>query len=117
MARSQPVENLLPLNVWSIINNLQKWYRSSPMDCSQLQSTTASYGKWRERRLIEMTGRYRPPFTGQYPLSSTCMIQASACYKSQDLLQTVGREHATFGMPGQRTSYEGTQDVKIPATI
>ena len=31
--------------------------------------------------------------------------------KSQDLLQPVGREHATFGMPGQRTAYVATQGI------
>ena len=30
---------------------------------------------------------------------------ANAGYKSRDLLQPVGSEHATFGMSGQRTAY------------
>ena len=39
-----------------------------------------------------------PSFTGQYPVSSTCMVQTGA-KKPQDLLLPVGREHATIGMP------------------
>ena len=34
---------------------------------------------------------------------------ANAGYKSHDLLQPVGREHATFGMPDQCTVYAGSQ--------
>ena len=36
---------------------------------------------------------------------------ASAGYESQDLLQRVRREHATFGMPSQRTACAATQGI------
>ena len=36
----------------------------------QLQSTTTSYGQWRQRRQIQLTGRTPHPH-GQYPMSST----------------------------------------------
>ena len=48
VARSLPGENLLPQNVESIISYLQYW--SSPIGNSWLQSTTISYGQWRQRR-------------------------------------------------------------------
>ena len=37
---------------------------------------------------------------------------AYAGYKSPDLLQPVRIEHATFGMPGQRTAYAATLGTK-----
>ena len=46
------------------------------MGSSQLQSTTASYGQWRQRLQIKLTGRYPLPYIGQYPLSSTyCTVK------------------------------------------
>ena len=36
---------------------------------------------------------------------------ANAGYKSQDLLQLVRREHASFGMPGQRSACAPTQGI------
>ena len=38
----------------------------------------------------------------------------NAGYKSQDLLQQLGREHASLGMPGQRTACAATQGIKEP---
>ena len=76
MARSLPVENLLPQNACGFnYQLLAVIYSSSPMGSSQLQSTTTSYGQWRQRRQIQLTGRTSHP-TGQYPLSSTyCTVQ------------------------------------------
>ena len=65
------------------------------------------------------TARYSPPYTSQYPLCTThwplpsaihkavspmhhVLHDASADNKSQNLLKRVRREHATFGMSGQR---------------
>ena len=62
MARSLPVENLLPQNVGSIINYLQ-WFAVS----HKLQSTTTSYGQWRQRRQIQLTGRIPHPTHGSTP--------------------------------------------------
>ena len=75
MARSNPVENLLPLLVGSIINYLQLWYRSSPMGTSRLQSTPASYEQWRQRRLIQLTGRTHHRFFRAVPLSVAWKVQ------------------------------------------
>ena len=57
-----------------------------------------------------------PPYTGQYPLSSTCCtLQCGLGCKSQDLLHLVNRERATFGMPDQRTACAATQGiVRVP---
>ena len=55
---------------------LEVIFRSSIMRSSQLQSTTTSYEQWRQRQQIQLTGRTPPPYTGQYPLSSTyCTVQ------------------------------------------
>ena len=80
------------------------------MGCSQLQSTTASNGQWRLRRLIQLTGRYPPTFTGQLT-PQLHLHSANADYKSQYLLPPVGRELASFGMTGQRTAYAATQGI------
>ena len=53
-----------------------------------------------------------PPYTGQYPLSSTyCTLQCGLGCKSQNLLHWVSRERATFGMPDQRTACAATQSM------
>ena len=78
MARSLPVENLLPQNVESIINYLQQCYWNSPMGSSQLQSTTARYGQLRQRRWIKFTCLYHPLCTGQYSLRTYWMVQMQA---------------------------------------
>ena len=49
-----------------------------------------------------------PPYTGQYPWGPR-IAQCNADCKSQDLLHSVSRERATFGMPGQRTARAATQ--------
>ena len=50
-----------------------------------------------------------PPYTGQYPLSSTyCTLQCGPSCKSQHLLHWVSRERATFGVPDQRTACAAT---------
>ena len=51
-----------------------------------------------------------PPYTRQYPLSSTyCTLQCGLGCKSQDLLLWVRRDRATFGIPDQRTACAATQ--------
>ena len=51
-----------------------------------------------------------PPYTGQYPLKLR-IAQGNAGCKLQDLLHSVSRERATFGMPGQYTACAATQGI------
>ena len=55
-----------------------------------------------------------PPYTGQYPLSSTyCTLQWGLGCKRQDVLHSVSRDRATFGMPDQRTACAATQGIRV----
>ena len=56
-----------------------------------------------------MTSRYPPPYTGQYPPELHVLHGENAGYKSQDLLQQPGREHASLSTPGQCTAFVATQ--------
>ena len=46
---------------------LPEIYRSSPMGNSKLQSITTSYGQWRQRRKIQLTGRIPCTCMGSTP--------------------------------------------------
>ena len=99
MARSLPVENLLPRNVGQIINYLQwstevaQWGAPS---CSRPQPATDNGVRdGRPNLLVE-------PIT---------LHRAVPPSKSQDLLHSVGRERATFGMPCQRTACAATHGI------
>ena len=63
MARSFPVEYLLPQNVGSIINYLQQFTEVAQLG-APMQSTTTSYGQWRQRQYIQLTGRTHHPTQG-----------------------------------------------------
>ena len=53
-----------------------------------------------------------PPYTGQYPLSSTyCTLQCGLGCKSQNLLHWVSHDRATFGMWDQRIACAATQGI------
>ena len=78
MARSLPVENLLPHNVGSIINYHS--VMSIPMGSSQLQSTTASDRQWRHRREIQFTGGTPPPRPTQGITPSAPRIARCKCW-------------------------------------
>ena len=53
-----------------------------------------------------------PPYTGQYPLSSTyCTLQCGLGCKSEDSLHWVSCERVTFGTPDQRTACAATQGI------
>ena len=90
-------------------------YCSSPMESSQLQSTTTSYGQWRQRRYIQLTGRTPHPTQGSTPWSPR-IAQFNAGCKSQDLLHWLRCERATFGTPGQRTACAATQGIRKSPT-
>ena len=77
-----------------------------------MQSTTTSYGQWRQRRLIQLTGRTPHPH-GQYTPELHVLHSVNAAYKSQDLLQQPGLERASTGMQDQRTTGAATQGTAL----
>ena len=102
MARSLTVENLLPQNVGSIINYLQQFTEVAQWGAASCSRPQPGMDNGvRDVRFNWLVAP--PPYTGQYPLSSS-IAQCNAGYKSQGLLHSVSRERATFGMPGQRTA-------------
>ena len=54
---------------------------------------------------------FLPALHREVPPELHVLHGANTDYKSQDLLYPVKREHATFGMPGQRTACMVTQAV------
>ena len=75
-----------------------------------MQSTTIRYGQLRQRRWIQLTGRTPHPTQGSTPWAPR-IAKCNAGCKSQDLLHSVSRERATFGMSGQRTACVATQGI------
>ena len=66
-------------------------------------------------QLQTMASETEDPLPGSYPHHTQSVLpelhvlhDVNAQYKSQDLLQRVRREHATFGMPGKRTAWAAT---------
>ena len=109
MARSVPVENLLPQNVRSIINYLQytevaQWGTPS---CSRPQPTTNNVV--RDSRLKWLVA---PPPSWAVPHELHVLHGVNVANKSQDWLQQPGLEHASTGMPDQRTVFAATQGIK-----
>ena len=99
MARSLPVENLLPLNVGSIIEYLQnatEVAKCGALSCSRPQPATDNgvrdgRSNW---QVVTLTLYKAVPF------ELRVLHYANGGHKSQDLLQPLGREHAAIGMPG-----------------
>ena len=58
-----------------------------------------------------LTGRYPPPYTSAPKLHILHGVKAG--YKSPDLQQQPGREHASLGMPGQRTACAATKGIGL----
>ena len=88
-------------------------YWSSPIGNTLLQSTTTSYGQWRQNWLVALPTLHRA-----VPPELHVFHSVNAGDKSQDLLQQPWLEHAPIGMPGQRTAGVATQgkdvsDIKI----
>ena len=104
MTRSLIVENLLPQNVESIINYLQLCYWSSSMGSSTLQSTTTSYGQWRQKTEDRIDWTLPPTLHRAAPHELHVLHGENAGSKSHDLLHLLGSEHATFGMLDKRTA-------------
>ena len=96
-ARSLSVENLLPQfwGKWSTtFSNLLKWQNGEPLVAVD------------HNQLREMASETVDPI--QYLLSSTyCTVQCTG-FQSQDLLQPLRIERATFGMSAQRTATQGS---------
>ena len=76
----------------------------------QLQSTTASYGQLMASKTVYPID-WPLPYTLQRAVPPDLHLHSAkfTLNLSQDLLQPVGREHATFGMPVQRTAYAATR--------
>ena len=68
MIQSPSENNLLP----SEANNQIRQEYYSPMGNFKLLSTSASYGQWCRRLLIQLTGRY--------PLQSSILWTPARCY-------------------------------------
>ena len=55
---------------------------------SQLQSATGRYGQWRQRREIQLTGRYSLPFTGSTLQASLALCKCALQIKSVHTLSS-----------------------------
>ena len=99
--------------MWVQLSTTCSNYRSSPMGSSQLQSTTPSYGQWRQRRQIQLTGRTPHPTQGSTPLSFTyCTLQ---CGLQITRLAALSQPRTCeFRMPDQRTAGASTQGINCP---
>ena len=109
MARSLPVKNLYRRICGVNYQLLAVIYISSPMGNSQLLSTTTSYGQWRQRRQIQLTGRTPLPSWAVLP-ELHVLHGVNAAYKAQDLLHQPRLECASTGMPDQRTNCAATKN-------
>ena len=93
MAKSLPVEKLLPQNVGSIINYLQQLpkYPNGELlvavNHNQLRTMASE-------TVDPIDWSLPPPYTGQYPWAPRIAHCNAGC-KSQDLLHWVSRERAT----------------------
>ena len=79
------------------------------MSSPKFQSTTASYGQWRQRREVHPIDCPFPPTYHRTVPPDPHLLGANARHKSQDLLQPVGCERTTFGMPGHGTARAAIQ--------
>ena len=108
MARSFPVENLLPQNVGSIINNLQSLLKLSngellvAVDHNHLRRTASE--------TVDPINWSHPPPSWAVP-SALHVLHGVNAYKSQDLLHQPGLELASTGMLDQRTTCAATQGI------
>ena len=100
-------------NMSIIVNNLQQCYWSSPKGSSQFRSTKASYAQWCQVWNCRSWLAVTPTLHRAVPSELHVLHRANAGHKSQDLLQPVGREGATFGMLGHRTAFVATQGLVI----
>ena len=75
-----------------------------------MQSTTASYGQWRQ---IDPIDWLLPPSLHRAVAPELHLHSANVGYKSRDLLQPVRREHATSVMPDQWTAYAATHSIRL----
>ena len=109
MAKSLPVENLLPQNVGSIINYLKQLPK-------QPNGELLVAGNHNQLRTISsetvdpIDWSHPPPYTGQYPLSSTnCTMQ---CALQITRLAALSQPRTCdFRMPDQRTAGAATQGI------
>ena len=105
------MENRLPLNVGSIINYLQystKVAQWGTPSCSRSQPVTDN-----AVRVVDQIDCSHTPPAWAVPPELHVLHGVNAGYKSQDLLQQPGLEHASTGMPGQRTACAATQGESI----
>ena len=102
MARSLPVENLLPQNAVSIINYLQQYTELAQWEtpcCRRPQPATDN-----DVRDGRSNWLVAPPPSWAVPPELHLLLGVDAAYKSQDLLHKPGLDYASTGMPDQRTA-------------
>ena len=107
MARSLPVENLLPQNVGSILAVITEVAQSGAPSCSQPQPATDKASE----TVDPIDWSHPPPYTGQYPMSSTyCTLQ---CGLQITRLAALSQPRTCdFRMPDQCTAGTATQGIK-----
>ena len=100
--RGHPVKNLLTLNVGSIIlsttsSNATEIAQWADPSCSLPQPAANNGVRDSKSNWLAVTPTIHKAVDPEFHLHS-----ANAGYNLQDLLQPVGRENATFEMPGQQ---------------
>ena len=110
MAKSLPVENLLPQNVGSIINQLQQ-LQKQPNGELQVAVNHNQLRTMASETVDPINWSNPPPYTGQYPLSSTyCTLQ---CGLQITRLAALSQPRTCdFRMPDQRTAGAATQGIQ-----
>ena len=103
MARSLPVENLLPQNVGSIINYLRQFTEVAQWgapSCSRAQPVTENCVRDGKSNCLVSP----PPNSWAVLPELHALHCVNATYKLQNLLHRQGLEHASTDIPDQRTS-------------
>ena len=102
--QSTTTESAFNYQLLAVITEVAQW---GAISCNRPQPATDNGVRdGRSNWLVALPTLHRA-----VPLSSTYYTVQCGC-KSQDLLHSVSRERATFGMPGQRTACATTQGVK-----
>ena len=112
MAKSLPVENLLPQNMGQISTNCSNatevTQRGAP-SCGRPQPATDNGVIDRRYNWMTVTLHH----TQEVPLELHVLHGANAGHKLQDLLPLLGRERPTIGMPGQSTDCAATRGISM----
>ena len=122
MARSLPVENLLPQNVGSIINYLMLLMGSNPRGSTLNRELPVAVN---DSQLRTMASETVDPI--DWPLALTLhravppelhvLHGVNAGHKSQDLLSPLGRQLATIGMADVPTAHSTLYWIPLPVAV